>query len=151
MQIGCFPPLASYICKHKGTKAREVRDTLRHWWQTYGSQQYANATSILILCDGGGSNSSRHYLFKQDLQALVDELGLEIRIAHYPLYTSKCNPHRTLAVPPYQSRLAGGSFHSVEMVRDLIATTTTRKWLKVHASVLDKHYKTGRKVAKYFK
>jgi hypothetical protein len=26
--------------------------------------------------DGGGSNSSRHYIFKQDLQALVDELGV---------------------------------------------------------------------------
>jgi len=26
--------------------------------------------------DGGGSNSSRHYIFKQDLQALVDEIGI---------------------------------------------------------------------------
>ena len=45
-----------------------------------------------MLMDGGGSNSSRHYIFKQDLQALVAEIGIEIRIAHYPPYTSKWNP-----------------------------------------------------------
>jgi len=39
--------------------------------------------------DGGGSNSSRHYLFKQDLQAVADEIGIEIRVAHFPPYTSK--------------------------------------------------------------
>jgi hypothetical protein len=50
------------------------------------------ATSILLLCDGGGSNSSRYYVFKEALQALVNEIGIEIRIAHYPPYTSKYNP-----------------------------------------------------------
>ena len=45
-------------------------DSFRHWWYTHGSQHYPNATSILVLCDGGGSNSSRHHLFKQDLQVL---------------------------------------------------------------------------------
>ena len=44
-------------------------DSIRDWWTHYGSIQYPKASSILILCDGGGSNSSRHYLFKQDLQA----------------------------------------------------------------------------------
>jgi hypothetical protein len=53
---------------------------------------YLLATSILLLMDCGGSNSSRHYIFKQDLQALVDEIGVEIRIAHYPPHTSKWNP-----------------------------------------------------------
>jgi hypothetical protein len=42
-----------------------------------------------MLMDGDGSNSSRHYIFKQELQALADEIGVEIRIAHYPPYTSK--------------------------------------------------------------
>ncbi|MEG4801303.1 hypothetical protein QUB63_18005 [Microcoleus sp. ARI1-B5] len=28
-------------------------------------------------------------MFKSDLQKLVDELGIEIRIAHYPPYTSR--------------------------------------------------------------
>ncbi len=61
-------------------------DSFRHWWYHYGRLHYPGATSILVLCDGGGSNSSRHYIFKQDLQALADEIGVEIRIAHYPPY-----------------------------------------------------------------
>ncbi|WP_442942673.1 ISAzo13-like element transposase-related protein, partial [Nostoc sp.] len=71
------------------TRVRKACDSLRYWWKHYGWERYQTANSILLLCDGGGSNNSRHYLFKQDLQALVNELGIEIRIAHYPPYTSK--------------------------------------------------------------
>jgi len=126
-------------------------DAMRHWWQQYGPVQYATATSILLLCDGGGSNSSRQYLFKQDLQALVNELGIEIRIAHYPPYTSKYNliEHRLF---PHITRFCQGViFQSVEMVRELMAKTKTQTGLKVFAAVLDKVYQTGRKVTQEFK
>ena len=56
-------------------------ESIRYWWNTYGKGRYPLADSILLLCDGGGSNSSHYYIFKQDLQALVNELGIEIRIA----------------------------------------------------------------------
>jgi hypothetical protein len=52
-------------------------DSIRHWWTTYGKRRYPLATSILLLCDGGGSNSSRYYLFKQDLQGVANDLGIE--------------------------------------------------------------------------
>jgi hypothetical protein len=126
-------------------------DGISDWWEQYGAQQYSNATSILLLCDGGGSNSARQYLFKQDLQALVNELGIEIRIAHYPPYTSKYNPieHRLF---PHLSRVCQGViFQTVEMVRELMAKTTTQTGLKVFATVWDKLYKTGRKVTQEFK
>ena len=58
-----------------------------------GRETYPQATSILVLCDGGGSNSAPALPFKQDLQALADEIGVEIRIAHYPPYCSKYKPH----------------------------------------------------------
>jgi hypothetical protein len=67
-------------------------DAIRQWQQQHGTRQYGTASSMLLLCDGGGSNGARQYLFKQDLQAWVNELGIEIRIAHYPPYTSKYNP-----------------------------------------------------------
>lgn len=105
----------------------------------------------MILCDGGGSNSSRHYLFKQDLQALVNELGIEIRIAHYPPYTSKYNPieHRLF---PHLTRVCEGViFESVETVKDLMGNAKTKTGLKVLAMVLDKAYETGRKVIQEFK
>ena len=54
-------------------------DSIRHWWCNYGILYYPLATSILMLMDGGDSNSSRHYIFKQDLQALAEEIGIEIR------------------------------------------------------------------------
>ena len=67
-------------------------DSFRYWWDTYGCKRYPDATAILVLCDGGGSNSSRYYIFKEDLQRLAGEIGIEIRIAHYPPYCSKYNP-----------------------------------------------------------
>nr|WP_263971587.1 hypothetical protein [Leptolyngbya ohadii] len=106
---------------------------------------------MLLLCDGGGSNSARYYIFKQDLQALVNELGIEIRMAHYPPYTSKYNPieHRLF---PHVSRVCRGViFEQIETVQELIATASTRTGLKVFSTILDKVYKTGRKVAEDFK
>ena len=50
---------------------------------------YPKAKKLLLLCDGGGSNSATMYLFKEDLQKLADRLGIEIRVAHYPPYCSK--------------------------------------------------------------
>jgi hypothetical protein len=140
VQIGTSHDTGEFAC-----------DSLRYWWNHYGSIAYPKATSILILCDGGGSNSSRHYLFKQDLQALVNDLGIEIRIAHYPPYTSKYNPieHRLF---PHLTRVCEGViFESVETVRDLMGKAKTKTGLKVLATVLDKAYQTGRKVTQEFK
>ena len=35
-------------------------ESFKLWWNKYGKDTYSQATSILILCDGAGSNSSRH-------------------------------------------------------------------------------------------
>ena len=53
---------------------------------------YPTATEIPVLCDGGGSNAARSLRFKEDLIALAQRLGVRLRIAHYPPYTSKWNP-----------------------------------------------------------
>jgi hypothetical protein len=140
IQIGTSHDTSEFAC-----------DSIRYWWQTYGKQRYPLANSILLLCDGGGSNSSRYYIFKQDLQALVNELGIEIRIAHYPPYLSKYNPieHRLF---PHVTRVCQGMIlQNVQLLQDLIATTTTRTGLRVFTTILDKPYQTGRKVAENFK
>ena len=140
LQIGTSHDTSAFAC-----------DSIRYWWQTYGSVLYPFATSILLLCDGGGSNSSRTYLFKAALQQLSNEVGIEIRIAHYPPYTSKYNPieHRLF---PHVSRVCEGViFDSVETVKDLMATATTRTGLKVFTTILDNVYQTGQKVAEDFK
>lgn len=126
-------------------------DCLRNWWYHQGRFDYPQATSILLLCDGGGSNNSRHYLFKQDLQSLVDEIGIEIRIAHYPPYTSKYNPIEHRLFPHVTRACQGVIFTSLDLVKQLIEKTSTTTGLKVTVQLVDKLYQTGRKVADDFK
>ena len=126
-------------------------DSLRLWWYLYGYRLYSRATALLLLCDGGGSNDARHYLFKQDIQKLADEIGLEIRIAHYPPYTSKYNPIEHRLFPHVTRACQGVMFTSVALVKELMEKTHTQTGLKVFVHILDKVYPTGRTVADDFK
>ena len=126
-------------------------DSIRNWWDKFGKAHYPNADSILMLMDGGGSNSSRHYIFKQDLQALADEIGIEIRIAHYPPHTSKWNPIEHRLFPHITRALQGMILTSHQLAKELIERTTTKSGLKVFSSIFNRVYETGRKVAEGFK
>jgi len=126
-------------------------DCLRSWWLEHGRAFYSNAPTLLALCDGGGSNGSRYYIFKEDLQKLADELGIEIRIAHYPPYCSKYNPIEHRLFPHVTRACQGVLFTSVNLVKQLIEKTSTSKGLKVFVKIIDTLYHTGRKVADDFK
>lgn len=126
-------------------------DSIRYWWNNYGKNRYPLASSILLLCDGGGSNSSRYYVFKEALQALVNEIGIEIRIAHYPPYTSKYNPIEHRLFPHLSRACKGVIFDSVNTVSELMAKATTNKGLQVFTTILARTYQTGKKVTEGFK
>jgi Rhodopirellula transposase DDE domain len=126
-------------------------DCIKDWWGMHGKKQYTEASSLLILADGGGSNSSRHYIFKEDLQKLANEIGIEIRMAHYPPYTSKYNPIEHKLFCHVTRACARTLFTSVEGVKELMNKTSTSTGLKVFTSITDKIYKTGRKVQEDFK
>lgn len=140
IQVGTSHDTSEFAC-----------DSLRHWWYTHGRALYPAATSILVLCDGGGSNSARHYIFKQDLQTLADEIGVEIRIAHYPPYCSKYNPIEHRLFPHITRAWQGIIFTSLDLVVAVLSKTQTQTGLQVFVHVLDKVYATGRKVAADFK
>ena len=126
-------------------------DSIEHWWTHHGIKNYPKTQSLLLLCDGGGSNASNRHVFKEALQKLADRLGLEIRIAHYPPYCSKYNPieHRLFA---HVTRACKGVvFHTVEIARTFIAKTKTTKGLKVTVHILKGIYAHGKKVADDFK
>lgn len=125
-------------------------DCIKNWWINYGKELYPNASSILILCDGGGSNTSRGYLFKEDLQKLVNEIGIEIKIAHYPPYTSKHNPIEHRLFPHITRALKGVLIDSIETMAEKIKTATTSKGLKVVVNIFNKVYETGRKASEDF-
>jgi hypothetical protein len=126
-------------------------DSLRRWWERQGRAAYPQATSVLLLCDGGGSNSASQYLFKADLQRLADELGLEIRVAHYPPYASKYNPIEHRLFPHLTRACQGVIFHTIDLVKELMEKATTKTGLRVTVDILDKMYQTGRKCAASFK
>ncbi|WP_430794826.1 ISAzo13-like element transposase-related protein [Trichormus azollae] len=52
-------------------------------------------------------------MFKQDLQALVNELAIEILIPHYPHYNSKYNPIGYSFFPRISPLCQGLIFESV--------------------------------------
>ena len=143
---------SAYICIGTSHDTSEfVCDSINEWWLEVGQYEYPNATSILILMDGGGSNSSRHYVFKEALQKLVGEIGIEIRVAHYPPYTSKWNPIEHRLFPHITRAMQGVLLKSHLMVKELLEKTKTKTGLKVIATITDKIYTTGKGYAKGFK
>jgi hypothetical protein len=82
---------------------------------------------------------------------LVQDTGLEMRIAHYPPYTSKYNPIEHRLFPHLTRACQGVIFTSVDVVQELMAKATTKTGLEVSVNILNKEYATGRKVAADFK
>lgn len=126
-------------------------DSIELWWLKQGRKNYPKADKIMVLCDGGGSNSSSHYLFKEDLQALSNRLGVEIRITHYPPYCSKYNPIEHLVFPHVTRACKGVPLESIETAKHYIEKTETTQGLNVVVRIIEKVYATGRKYAKDFK
>ena len=111
------------------------------WWNTIGKRKFPYAVLIFILADGGGSNGSRHHVFKESLQNLSNELNIELRIAHYPPYTSKWNPIEHRVFPHITRSLSGVILLNVSMLKELIKKTKTG--LKVFARISKKIYTKG--------
>jgi hypothetical protein len=126
-------------------------DSLRWYWNRIGQRCYPDATSILLLCDCGGSNSAAQYLFKHDLQDLASELGLEIRVAHYPSYCSKFNPIERRFFPHITRACQGMLFDTLETVVRLMRKAATTTGLRTTVNVIRRIYETGRQVADDFK
>jgi len=121
--------------------------TIRRWWQAMGQPLYPAAKELLIMADGGGSNGSRVRLWKLELQRLADELGLSIRVSHFPPGTSKWNKIEHRLFSHISLNWRGQPLVSHEVIVNLIAATTTRKGLKVRAELDPTLYAKGVKVS----
>ena len=126
-------------------------DSLAAWWQDHGCAAYPGAKQLLVLCDGGGSNSASRYVFKEGLQKLANRLGIEIRVAHYPPYCSKYNPIEHRLFPHVTRACRRVIFRTLETVRYYMSKTETTPGLKVKVSILENVYETGCKCAAGFK
>jgi len=116
-----------------------------------GTRCYPEATSILWLCDCGGSNAANQYLFKHDLQELADQLGVEIRVAHYPSYCSKYNLIERRLFPHITRACQGMLFDTLDTVITLMRKASTSTGLRTTVNVIRRQYATGRKATAQMK
>jgi hypothetical protein len=126
-------------------------DSIAYWWDHFGRANYPHATSLLLLCDGGGSNAANRYIFKYCLEKLADRIGLEIRVCHYPPYESKFNPIEHQFFPHVTRACVGVIFNTVQTAMGAMAEATTTTGLTTTVHLLDGKYKTGEKAPKNYK
>jgi hypothetical protein len=126
-------------------------ESLRVLWHGDGRRLYPNAAAILLLCDGGGSHSCHKPLCKEDLQGMVNDLEVPIRVAHDPAYGSKFNPIERRLFSHVTKACQGVLFDSLHTVLGLMQKTETQQGLSVTVRVLDTLYEGGRTVSAAFK
>jgi len=117
-------------------------ESIRRWWQQHGRERYAGARELLIIADGGGSNSTHGRLWKRELQCLANETGLTLRVCHQPPGTSKWNKIEHKLFSYISINWRARPLTSMETVIELISSTTTAGGLTVTAVVDTNSYPT---------
>jgi len=118
-------------------------DAIWRWWQRLGKRHYSGAKRLLLLCDCGGSNGYRQHLFKEELLMLAQDLGMSIRVAHYPPGCSKYNPIEHRMFCHVTRALRGVVLRTVDTATRFIARATTDTGLRVVAEVARRVYQKG--------
>jgi hypothetical protein len=121
--------------------------SIRNWWYKMGKELYKDSKELLINADGGGSNGSRVRLWKKELQDLANETGLKITVCHFPPGTSKWNKIEHRLFSYISKNWRGRPLTSYEVAVNLIASTTTKKGLKVKCELDTNKYETGIKIS----
>ena len=83
-------------------------ESIERWWREKGSATYPGASSILLLCDGGGSNSASHYLFKGGPAEAGRSAGDRDPCGALPSGLLEVQPDRASALPALDPGVPGG-------------------------------------------
>jgi len=121
-------------------------ESIRHWWLEMGQPLYPRSKHLLITADCGGSNGYRNRLWKLKLQEFADEMGLTVHLCHFPPGTSKWNKIEHRLFCHITQNWRGRPLTSLQVIVNLIGTTTTQQGLEVHAQLDENRYETGIKV-----
>ncbi len=96
-----------YVGTNKDT-AELATDAIAQWWRAAG-KDYSNKHRLLILADGGGSNSARGRAWKAFVQTqLAERFGLEVTVCHclsLPAWNLEVESDRTPVVQRDQQEL----------------------------------------------
>lgn len=119
-------------------------DNIARWWVFDGRRRYPGARKLLILADGGGSNSPRTRAWKLALQErLCDRYGLIVTVCHYPTGASKWNPIEHRLFSEISKNWAGRPLDSVDTILKYARSTTTSTGLRVKAYQVRRPYSKG--------
>ena len=123
-----------------------VCDNICRVWKEHLQEQYPGAHTLVIMCDGGGSNSSSHRIVKQDFMNLADRLNMNLLVMHYPPYCSKFNPieHRLFA--HITRSWSGAPLLTVNDAIQRATRTITSKGLTVKVDINSKTYDIQRTI-----
>jgi len=131
VNVGCDHDTASFAA-----------ESIRRWWTQMGHALYKKAKQLLICADSGGSNGYRVRLWKVELQALADALGIPITVCHLPPGTSKWNKIEHRLFSHISLNWRGRPLVSHEVIVALIGATTTQNGLRVEAALDPRSYPT---------
>lgn len=122
---------------------------IAQWWKDPERPRFQREDKLLILCDAGGSNSCRFWLWKLELQQqLADQFGISVMVCHYPTGTSRYNPIEYRLFSQISLNWAGKPLRSFETMLNYIRDTTTTTGLTVKAYLVDRIFQKGREVSK---
>ncbi len=120
---------------------------IRRWWMKLGRKRFPSANRLLITADCGGSNSPRTRLWRCELQQLANDTGLKVELCHFPPGTSQWNKIEHRLFCHITRNWQGVPLETLEIVVNLIGSTTTRQGLEVHAWLDEGRYQKSRKVS----
>jgi hypothetical protein len=140
MTLGTSRETSAFIC-----------DSIALAWEQDRQARYPDAEEIVLTFDCGGANAARSLRFKEDLVTLSSRLGLPLRIAHYPPYTSKWHPIEHRMFSHVERALRGVILDCHETALQAVERTHTQTGLRVKARILDKIYDIGRKCSDTFR
>jgi hypothetical protein len=122
-------------------------DNLERWWRGEGEARYPDATELLVLADGGGSNGYRSRAFKHEVQnRLCDPHCLVVTLCHYPTGASKWNPIEHRLFSEISKNWAGRPLDSLDTLLAYASSTRTNSGLEVTARLIDRTYEKGMRI-----
>lgn len=121
--------------------------SIRRWWMTMGHEAYPKAQELLIMGDGGGSNSHRARAWKAEIRKFADEFGLSVTVADFPPGTSKWNKIEHRLFCHITTNWRGRPLRTFESVVELIGSTRTKKGLRVTANLDEEQYPKGVRIS----
>lgn len=124
-------------------------EAIESWWLAKGMKNKYSKNKLLVLVDGGGSNSHRSHMWKINIQEILcNKYDLEVTVCHYPPGASKWNPVEHRLFSEISKNWRGTPLIDFETVVKYTKNTKTKTGLTVDVILKNKQYQKGIKADK---